>query len=45
MVADVCLPEQACDNTIRKYDGLYTETEVALDKMHFIDASAYLRTA
>ncbi len=37
-------PSKPCDNTIRKYDGLYTETEVALDKMHFIDASAYLRT-
>jgi uncharacterized protein YifN (PemK superfamily) len=37
-------PSKPCDNTTKKYDGLYTETEVALDKMHFIGASAYLRT-
>jgi signal peptidase I len=37
-------PSKPCDNTDKKYNGLYTETEVALNKMHFINASAYLRT-
>ena len=37
-------PSKPCDNTNTNYSNGFTETEVALNKMHFIDASAYLRT-
>ena len=37
-------PSKPCDNTNTNYSNGLTETEVALNKMHFIDASAYLKT-
>lgn len=36
-------PSKPCDNTNKNYSNGFTETEVALDKMHFIDASGYLK--